>query len=64
MDVVIKTIRKRSKSGGGKRKIGRAGRKPAHKRYNTEKRWIKNKEKKIAKEAKRQARFKAKKAKS
>jgi hypothetical protein len=40
------------------RKIGRAGRKPAHKRYNTEMRWMKNKERRIAK----QARFEAKKA--
>jgi hypothetical protein len=49
----------KSKSGGGKRKIGRASRKPAHVRYNNEMRWIKNKIRK----AKKQAKFEAKKAK-
>jgi hypothetical protein len=32
------------------RKIGRATRKPAHKRYISEQRWVKNKERKIAKQ--------------
>jgi hypothetical protein len=40
---------KKAKSGGG-RKIGRAGRKPAHQRYNLERRWEKNKARKIAKQ--------------
>jgi len=40
----------KSKSGGGKRKIGRATRKPAHVRYNNEMRWIKNKERKRRKQ--------------
>ncbi len=34
---------------GGKRKIGRASRKPAHNRYNSEARWEKNKARKAAK---------------
>ena len=34
---------------GGKRKIGRSARKPAHVRYTNEKRWEKNKERKAAK---------------
>jgi len=55
----IITVGRQKKSGkGGTRKIGRAGRKPAHKRYNAEMRWLKNKEKRIKKEAKRQARLK------
>jgi hypothetical protein len=34
---------------GGKRKIGRSARKPAHNRYNSERRWEKNKERKAIK---------------
>jgi hypothetical protein len=37
---------------GGKRKIGRSSRKPAHNRYNTERRWEKNKERKARKHQK------------
>ncbi|MHA1700695.1 MAG: hypothetical protein ACTSWK_00350 [Promethearchaeota archaeon] len=37
------------KSGKKNRKFGRAGRRPSHKRYNTEKRWEKNKARKQAK---------------
>ena len=55
----------KSKSGGGKRKYGRAARKPAHVRYNNEMRWIRNKIKKIKKqekfEAKKQATLEGKK---
>ena len=41
----------RSKSRkGGKRKIGRSSRKPAHTRYTMERRWEKNKERKRKKE--------------
>ena len=40
----------RSKSRkGGKRKIGRQARKPAHTRYTMERRWEKNKERKARK---------------
>jgi len=46
-----------SQGGKGSRKYGRTGRKPAHKRYNSEKRWLKNKAKRIEKEKKRQARL-------
>lgn len=35
------------KTSGGTRKYGRNLRQPTHKRYATEKRWIKNKAKKI-----------------
>ena len=45
--------------GGGARKIGRSARKPAHKRYNAEMRWVKNKMRKV----KKQARFEEKKRK-
>jgi len=40
-----------SKSKGGKknRKYGRSARKPSHKFYNLEQRWLKNKARKIAK---------------
>lgn len=41
----------------GSKKIGRAARKPAHNRYNSERRWEKNKLRKIEKEKKRQARL-------
>jgi hypothetical protein len=34
---------------GGKRKIGRSARKPAHQRYNNERRWEKNKARKARK---------------
>ena len=36
---------------GGSAKIGRSARKPAHKRYNSEMRWLKNKARRIAKQA-------------
>ena len=49
-----------SKSGGGARKYGRGMRKPAHNRYTIEQRWIKNKERKIAKQAKLEANKKLK----
>ncbi len=53
----------RSKSRkGGKRKIGRMSRSPAHSRYNTEKRWEKNKARKAAKVAKEIAKKAARKA--
>ena len=40
----------RSKSRkGGKRKIGRSSRKPAHNRYTMERRWERNKARKAAK---------------
>jgi len=56
MDIILP---KKTKIGkGGTKKIGRMARKPAHQRYNAEQRWIKNKEKRIAKEAKRRARLK------
>lgn len=51
------------KGKGGKRKIGRQSRKPAHNRYNLERRWEVNKAKRAAKikkaqekKARRQAR--------
>ena len=34
---------------GGKRKIGRSSRKPAHTRYTNDRRWEKNKERKAKK---------------
>ena len=46
---------KARKGGKKNRKFGRAGRRPSHKRYNNEKRWIKNKERKITKQAKKEA---------
>ncbi len=53
----------RSKSRkGGKRKIGRMARKPAHNRYTIERRWEKNKERKAAKIAKEVAKKAARKA--
>jgi len=48
-----------SKSGGGARKIGRGIRKPSRQRYTMEQRWTKNKERKIAKQAKLEAKKKA-----
>lgn len=50
-----------SKSGGGARKIGRGMGKPD--RYTMEQRWTKNKERKIAKQAKLEAKKKARKLK-
>lgn len=51
-----------TRRGGRKnRKHGRMSRKPAHKRYNAEERWKVNKARKIAKEARRQARLKSRK---
>ena len=49
----------KSKSGGGARKIGRGMRKPSRQRYTMEQRWVKNKERKIAKQAKLEANKKA-----
>lgn len=57
MDALYPTPKKTKTSGRGNRKHGRSMRKPAHKRYVAEKRWISNKKKRIAKEAKRQARL-------
>ena len=48
----------------GSKKIGRSARRPAHTRYNNAKQWKINKQKKIEKEAKRQAKLKAKKLKN
>lgn len=53
---IILTTRNRSRKKGGSRKVGRANRKPSHKRYNAEGRREKNKAKRIAKEKKRQER--------
>jgi hypothetical protein len=53
----------RSKSRkGGKRKIGRSSRKPAHTRYTMERRWEKNKARKAAKVARQMEKKAAKKA--
>jgi len=49
------------KGGKKNRKWGRAGRKPSHNRYNLEQRWIKNKARRIAKQAKKEAKKKARK---
>jgi hypothetical protein len=38
---------------GGKRKIGRSFKSPAHQRYTAESRWVKNRRKKIARHIKR-----------
>ena len=53
----------RKKGKGGKRKLGRMARKPAHTRYNNEGRREANKAKKAARQKKIEARHKAKKAK-
>ena len=45
----------------GSKKIGRLLKKPAHQRYNLEKRWEINKKKRMAKQAKIEAKKKAKK---
>ena len=52
-----KSRRKKS----GDRKHGRSSRKPSHKRYNAEKRWEKNKLRRIEKERRRQERLKLRK---
>jgi len=53
----------RSKSRkGGKRKIGRSSRKPAHTRYTMERRWEKNKERKRKKEERKLLKKAARKA--
>jgi hypothetical protein len=53
----------RSKSRkGGKRKLGRSSRKPAHNRYTMERRWEKNKARKAAKVAREMEKKEAKKA--
>lgn len=41
-----------SKKGKKNRKFGRGSRKPSHARYTMEERWIKNKERKKARQAK------------
>jgi hypothetical protein len=43
----------KTKAGKKSRKFGRKKDSPAQQRYNNEKRWIKNKEKRIAKDNKR-----------
>jgi hypothetical protein len=43
----------KTKAGKKSRKYGRRKNKPAQQRYTNEKRWIKNKEKRIAKDNKR-----------
>lgn len=50
------------KTGKKNRKFSRAARKPSHNRYNIEKRWETNKARKIAKQAKKEAAKKLKKA--
>jgi hypothetical protein len=57
MEITIKTSRK---TGQKQRKYGRSARKPAHQRYNNEMRWLKNKERRIAKQAKKEAKKLAK----
>ena len=52
-----------SKSGGGARKIGRGMKKPSHNRYTMEQRWVKNKERRIAKQVKLEAKKKVRKLK-
>jgi len=50
LDIILPTQKKRKKEGKKNRKYGRAGRKPSHKRYNAERRWEKNKARRIAKQ--------------
>lgn len=50
------------KTGKKHRKYDRCRKKPSHIRYTNEKRWEKNKAKRIAKQAKKEAKAKAKKA--
>ena len=52
----------RKKGNGGKRKIGRASRKPSHNRYTMERRWEKNKARRIAKQQRIEEKKAAKKA--
>ena len=49
-----------SKKGKKNRKYGRGLRKPAHQRYTAERRWEKNKARKIAKQKRKEAKAKAK----
>ena len=59
----IPSGRGKARKGGKKnRKFGRAWRRPSHNRYNAEKRWEKNKARKIAKQAKKEEAKKLKKA--
>lgn len=51
------------KTGKKNRKYGRAGRKPSHNRYNLEQRWEKNKARRIAKQARKEAKKREKLAK-
>lgn len=51
-----------NRKSGGSRKHGRSGRKPAHQRYNAERRWEINKERRAAKIKKIQEKKAAKKA--
>ena len=51
---------KQPKGGKRHRKYGRAGRRPAHKRYNAEERWVRNKERRIAKQARLEAKKRVK----
>jgi len=48
------------KEGKKNRKYGRAGRKPSHKRYNNERRWEKNKERRIRRQARIEEKQRAK----
>ena len=50
------------KSGKKNRKFGRAGRRPSHNRYTMERRWEKNKARRIAKQQKLEDKKAAKKA--
>lgn len=52
----------RKKGKSGNRKHDRQRRKPSHIRYNVERRWEKNKERRIAKQARKEAKQAAKKA--
>ena len=59
----IPSGRGKARKGGKKNsKFGRAGRRPSNNRYNAEKRWEKNKARKIAKQAKKEEAKKLKKA--
>lgn len=62
MDIIPGSRRRQRGKGGKKnRKHGREKTDPAHIRYNLERRWKKNKKRRIEKEAKRQARLKKRK---
>ena len=54
MEIILKPTRKK-REGKKQRKYGRAGRRPSHNRYNLERRWEKNKARRIAKQAKKEA---------